>query len=78
MSFAAAWTRPSTRTTCWCFGERVGVSVSSLGKLEAGNPYTSLATMPWLLTVLGMAADIDLLAAQDTLGSLGAACRATP
>lgn len=48
--------------------ERVGISVPTLGKLEAGDPSTSLATMLRVLTVLGMAADIDLLAVQDTLG----------
>ena len=39
-----------------------------LGKLEDGGPSTSLATMLRVLTVLGLAEDIDLLAAQDTLG----------
>ncbi|EIL92968.1 transcriptional regulator, XRE family protein [Rhodanobacter fulvus Jip2] len=48
--------------------ERVGISVPTLGKLEAGDPSTSLATMLRVLSVLGMAADIDLLAAEDTLG----------
>ena len=48
--------------------ERVGISVPTLGKLEAGDPSTSLATMLRVLAMLGMAADIDLLAAQDTLG----------
>ena len=48
--------------------ERVGVSVPTIGKLEDGNPSTSLATTLRVLTVLGLAADIDLLAAQDTLG----------
>lgn len=48
--------------------ERVGVSVPTIGKLEDGDPSTSLATMLRVLGVLGLAADIDLLAAQDTLG----------
>ncbi len=48
--------------------ERVGVSVPTIGKLEDGDPSTSFATMLRVLTVLGLAADIDLLAAQDTLG----------
>ncbi|MEO6155155.1 MAG: helix-turn-helix transcriptional regulator [Thermomonas sp.] len=48
--------------------ERVGVSVPTIGKLEDGDPTTSLATMLRVLGVLGMAADIDLLAAEDTLG----------
>lgn len=48
--------------------ERVGVSVPTIGKLESGDPSTSLATMLRILTVLGLADDIDLIAAQDTLG----------
>lgn len=48
--------------------ERVGVSIPTIGKLEAGEPSTSLATMLRVLTVLGMGADVDLLAANDTLG----------
>jgi transcriptional regulator with XRE-family HTH domain len=56
------------RMTQPMLAERVGISVPTLGKLEAGDPSTSLATMLRVLMVLGMAADIDLLAAQDTLG----------
>ncbi len=48
--------------------ERVGVSIPTLAKLESGDPSTSLATVLRALTVLGLAGDIDLLAAQDTLG----------
>jgi transcriptional regulator with XRE-family HTH domain len=48
--------------------ERVGVSVPTIGKLEEGDPSTSLATMLRVLSVLGLAEDIDLLAANDTLG----------
>lgn len=48
--------------------ERVGVSTPTIVKLEAGNPTISLATMLRVLAVLGMGADIDLLAANDTLG----------
>lgn len=48
--------------------ERVGVSVPTIGKLEEGDPSTSMATMLRVLSVLGLADDIDLLAAQDTLG----------
>ena len=47
---------------------RVGVSVPTLGKLENGDPTTSLATMLRVLTVLGLGADIDLLAKEDALG----------
>ncbi|MEO9079694.1 MAG: helix-turn-helix domain-containing protein [Rhodanobacter sp.] len=48
--------------------ERVGVSVPTIGKLEAGDPSTSMATMLRVLSTLGLGADIDMLAAQDTLG----------
>lgn len=48
--------------------ERVGVSVPTIGKLENGNPSSSLATVLRVLAVLGMGSDIDLLAADDTLG----------
>ncbi|MFP5358359.1 MAG: helix-turn-helix transcriptional regulator [Gammaproteobacteria bacterium] len=48
--------------------ERVGVSIPTIGKLENGDPSTSLATVLRTLTVLGLAEDIDLIAAEDTLG----------
>lgn len=48
--------------------ERVGVSVPTIAKLENGDPSTSMATVLRALTVLGLAGDIDLIAAQDTLG----------
>lgn len=48
--------------------QRVGVSVPTIAKLENGDPSTSLATVLRVLTVLGLADDIDLLAAEDTLG----------
>lgn len=48
--------------------ERVGVSVPTIGKLESGHPSTSLATVLRVLTVLGLAEDIDLIAAKDALG----------
>ncbi len=48
--------------------ERVGVSIPTIAKLEDGEPSTSLATMLRVLTVLGLHADVDLLAANDALG----------
>ena len=48
--------------------ERVGISLPTLRKLEAGDPSTSLATVVRVLQVLGLAGDIDKLAAQDELG----------
>ena len=43
--------------------EKVGVHVQTILKLESGNPNTSLATMFLVLKALGMAADIDEIAA---------------
>jgi transcriptional regulator with XRE-family HTH domain len=48
--------------------ERVGVGIGTIVKLEKGDPSVSLATVLRVLTVLGLADDIDLIAAQDTLG----------
>lgn len=48
--------------------ERVGVSIPTIGKLESGDPSTSLATVLRALTVLGLGEDIDLIAAEDALG----------
>ena len=47
---------------------RVGVSIPTIAKLENGEPSTSLATMLRVLAVLGLADDIDLIAAHDALG----------
>jgi hypothetical protein len=44
--------------------DRVGVSVATVAKLEDGNPSTMLR----VLTVLGLNAEVDLLAAEDALG----------
>jgi transcriptional regulator with XRE-family HTH domain len=48
--------------------ERVGVTVQTLGKLEAGNPATSVATLLRVLQMLSLGQDIDQLAANDELG----------
>ena len=47
--------------------EEVGVHVQTILKLESGTPTTSLATMLRVLQTLGMAADIDAIAADDPL-----------
>ncbi len=47
---------------------RVGVSVPTVGKLERGDPATSLSTMLRVLAALGLEKDIDLLARNDELG----------
>lgn len=48
--------------------ERVGVTLPTLRKLEAGDPSTSLATAVRVLQALGLAKDIDKIAAVDELG----------
>lgn len=48
--------------------ERIGVTIPTVAKLEAGNPATSLATLLRVLHVLGMSQHLDLLAADDELG----------
>ena len=56
------------RMTQAIMAERVGVSVPTLKKLEEGDPTTSLATAIRVLAVLGLAGDIDRIAAEDKLG----------
>jgi transcriptional regulator with XRE-family HTH domain len=56
------------RLTQAVVASRVGVSKQTLGKLEAGHASTSLATLVRLLGVLGLAGDLDRLAADDELG----------
>jgi len=48
--------------------ERVGVTLPTLRKLESGDPSTSLATVIRVLQILGLAQDVDKLAAEDALG----------
>ena len=48
--------------------ERVGVSLPTLRKLEAGDPSSSMASVVRVLQALGLAQDIDKLAALDELG----------
>jgi DNA-binding XRE family transcriptional regulator len=60
--------RRRRRLTQAVLAARVGVSKQTIAKLEAGNPATSLATALRMLHVLGLARDIDLLAADDQLG----------
>lgn len=48
--------------------ERVGVTLPTIRKLESGDPTSSLATVMRVLQVLGLAQDIDRLAAEDELG----------
>jgi len=60
--------RRRRRLTQAVVAARVGVSKQTLAKLESGNPATSLATALRVLAVLGLAQDIDRLAANDEIG----------
>ena len=62
---AARMRRRMTQAT---IAARVGVTPQTIGKLEQGDPSTSLATMLRLLQVLGLESDIDKLAVDDELG----------
>lgn len=50
-------------------GERVGVDRTTIGKLEAGDPGTSLSTVLRVLSTLGLDQDIDRIAATDEVGA---------
>ena len=50
------------------FAERVGISRNTLKRLECGDPNVSLGTYLRALRVLGLDADLDMLARDDTLG----------
>lgn len=60
--------RQRRRLTQAVVAARIGISKQTLAKLESGNSATSLATLVRLLGVLGLAGDIDHLAADDELG----------
>lgn len=49
--------------------ERVGVDRTTIGKLEAGDPSTSLSTVLRVLSTLGLDEDIDRIAATDEVGA---------
>jgi DNA-binding XRE family transcriptional regulator len=63
-----ALARKRRRMTQHTLSSRAGVSVPTLRKLEKGDAGVSLATVLRVLQVLGLAADIDRLAADDELG----------
>lgn len=50
------------------FAERVGISRNTLARLEAGDPAVALGTYLKALRVLGLEADIDSVASDDSLG----------
>lgn len=50
------------------FAERVGVSRDTLHRMERGDPNIAIGTYAKALRVLGLDADIDLLAKEDAVG----------
>src|SRR5580700_6330500 len=50
--------------------ERAGISRMTLYRAEAGSPAIALGTLARLLSVLGLEADLNLVAADDKLGRL--------
>jgi transcriptional regulator with XRE-family HTH domain len=48
--------------------ERAGISVSTLWKIEKGEPGVSMAAYAMILFVLGMEQELGKLASQDELG----------
>lgn len=48
--------------------QRAGISRTSLYKVEAGDPGATLGTYLRVLTVLGLAGDINAVAADDKVG----------
>src|SRR6266540_5069998 len=47
---------------------RIGVSRMTLGRLEAGDPSVGLSVLLRALDVLGLATDVDRIAAEDEIG----------
>src|SRR5688500_10748045 len=60
--------RKRRRMTQHTVAVRAGVSGPTLRQIEQGDAGVSLATVLRILQVLGLAADIDRLAADDELG----------
>jgi transcriptional regulator with XRE-family HTH domain len=50
--------------------QRAGISRMTLYRAEAGSPAVALGTLVRLLAVLGLEADIDLIARDDKFGRL--------
>lgn len=60
--------RKRRKITTVLMAQRVGVSRDTLNRVEKGDPVVSLGTYLRVLRVLGLDADLDLLAADDALG----------
>jgi transcriptional regulator with XRE-family HTH domain len=63
-----ALARKRRRMTQHTLASRAGVSIPTLRKVEGGDAGVSMATFLRLLQVLGLADDIDRLAADDVIG----------
>ncbi|MGH9524797.1 MAG: helix-turn-helix domain-containing protein [Terriglobales bacterium] len=50
--------------------QRAGISRMTLFRIESGSPSTAIGTLGRLLAVLGLEADLDLIARDDKLGRL--------
>lgn len=60
--------RKRRKITTVLMAQRVGVSRDTLNRVEKGDPVVSLGTYLRVLRVLGLDADLDLIAADDALG----------
>jgi transcriptional regulator with XRE-family HTH domain len=60
--------RKRRRMTQYTLASHAGISIPTLRKLEQGDAGVSVATFLRILQVLGLAGDIDRLAADDELG----------
>jgi transcriptional regulator with XRE-family HTH domain len=60
--------RKRRRMTQHTLASRAGVSIPTIRNVESGDPAVSMATFLRILQVLGLANDIDRLAADDVIG----------
>ncbi|MCC6662694.1 MAG: helix-turn-helix transcriptional regulator [Polyangiaceae bacterium] len=60
--------RKRRRMTQGTLAARAGISIPTLRKLEQGEAGISISAVVRILQVLGLAADLDRLAADDELG----------
>jgi transcriptional regulator with XRE-family HTH domain len=60
--------RKRRRFSAVLMAERVGISRDTFNRVEKGDPAVSLGTYLKVLRVLGLDADLDLIARDDTLG----------
>lgn len=60
--------RQRRRISATLYAERIGVSRDTAHRLERGDPTIALGTYARALRVLGLDADLDLVARDDVLG----------